>query len=171
MRYAGIKKFDIENGLGIGLTLFTQGCSKNCFGCHNPNTHSYDDGYEFTEQVFNDIVTFFENNPQVNRCTLSGGDPLESLELCEWVLSVLKTKFQYLKIWIYTGFTFEYLTQNEKYKSVLNMCDILVDGKFEINNRKPNLHYKGSCNQRIIDVKKSIKENKVVLFEINTSQI
>ena len=167
MRYAGIKKFDIENGLGIGLTLFTQKCSKNCLGCHNPSTHSATGGYEFTEQVLNDIISFFENNPQVKRFTLSGGDPLESLELCEWVLLVLKTKFPYLKIWVYTGFTFEYLIQNEKYNKVLGMCDVLVDGKFEINNRKPNLHYKGSSNQRLIDVQKSLKENKVILFELN----
>ena len=166
MRYSGIKKFDIENGLGIGLTLFTQKCSKNCIGCHNPSTHSAKGGMEFTKDTLNEIIDFFYNNPQVKRCTLSGGDPLESLELCELVLDSIKVKFPYLKIWIYTGFEFEFLIQHEKYKKVLNMCDILVDGRFEIDKRKPNLYYKGSENQRLIQVQKSISENKIVLLEI-----
>lgn len=165
LRYAGIKKFDIENGIGIGLTLFTQGCSKNCFGCHNPNTHCFEGGYEFTEQTFNDIFLFFKNNPQVKRFTLSGGDPFESLELSEMILYKLKKDFPYLKVWTYTGFKFEHLIENKIFFNILNMCDIVVDGKFEMDNVKPNLYFKGSSNQRIIDVKKSLKENKVILSE------
>lgn len=166
MRYAGIKKFDIENGLGVGLTLFTQGCTKNCFGCHNPSTHDFNGGMDFTEETMNEILCFFENNPQVKRLTLSGGDPLENLYMIEYILYKIKPKFSYLKIWIYTGFTFEFLIKNDKYSKVLNMCDILVDGKFEIDKRRPNLAYRGSSSQRIIDVQKSLKENKIILLTL-----
>ena len=164
MRYAGIKKFDIENGVGVGLTLFTQGCTKNCLGCHNPSTHLPNGGMEFTEDILSDIVVFFEENPQVKRFTLSGGDPLESLELSELVLKTLKSKFPYLKIWIYTGFTFEFLMQTDKYMSVLNICDVLVDGKFDISKKMPNLRFKGSSEQRIINVSESTKE-KIKLLD------
>ena len=163
MKYSGIKKFDIENGIGIGLTLFTQGCSKNCFKCHNPTTHDFRGGLDFTENVMNDIVLFFKDNKMVKRFTLSGGDPLENLELSEMVLSSLKKEYSYLKVWIYTGFTFEHIVKNEIYKNILCNCDVIVDGKFEIDNIKPNLKFKGSSNQRIIDVQKSLKENKIVL--------
>ena len=166
MKYSGIKKFDIENGLGIGLTLFTQGCKKGCVGCHNENTHSFDGGIEFNIDTVNEILHFFEANPQVKRFTLSGGDPLENLDLCKLVLYSIKNKLPYLKVWIYTGFKFEFLIQHEKYKEILSMCDVLVDGKFEINNRVPNLNYKGSKNQRIIKVNESLIKNLVILLEI-----
>ena len=164
LRYSGIKKFDIENGLGIGLTLFTQRCSKNCIGCHNPSTHSAKGGMEFTKDTLNEIIDFFYNNPQVKRCTLSGGDPLESLDLCELVLDSIKVKFPYLKIWIYTGFEFEFLIQHEKYKKVLNMCDILVDGKFEIENKDIKLKFRGSSNQRVINMPETLKQGKIIKY-------
>lgn len=166
MKYVGIKKFDIENGLGIGLTLFTQGCTKNCSGCHNPSTHDFNGGIDFTEETMNELLYFFECNPQVKRLTLSGGDPLENLDMIEHIIYKVKSKFPYLKIWVYTGFTFEFLIKNDKYSKVLSMCDILIDGKFEIDNRRPNLAYRGSSNQRIIDVQKSLKENKIILLTL-----
>lgn len=167
MRYAGIKKFDIENGIGIGLTLFTQGCTKNCLGCHNPSTHSFEGGLEFTPSVLKEICDTFEKNRQIKRFTLSGGDALENLDLCNWILDVVTTKFPYLKIWIYTGFEYEYLVANKKYLNFLfNYCDILVDGKFNINKRNPNLAFRGSSNQRIIDVQKSLKEHKIIELDL-----
>lgn len=166
MRYAGIKKFDIENGLGVGLTLFTQGCTKMCIGCHNKNTYSFDGGIEFNTSVVNEILHFFKVNPQVKRFTLSGGDPLENLDLCELILDSIKCELPYLKVWIYTGYEFEFLIQHKEYNKILNMCDVLIDGKFEINSKIPNLYYKGSNNQRIIKVKESLIKNKVILLEI-----
>jgi anaerobic ribonucleoside-triphosphate reductase activating protein len=165
MRYAGIKKFDIENGLGVGITLFTQGCTKNCVGCHNKHTHNFSEGMEFSIETLDMICDFLKNNPNVKRLTLSGGDPLEQVDLCHMVLDRVKHLFPSLKIWIYSGFTYEFLISNNKYNTILNQCDVLVDGKFEIGKRKPNLYFKGSENQRVINVKESMKQDKIVLMK------
>ena len=164
LRYSGIKKFDIENGLGIGYTLFVQHCTHKCVGCHNPRTWSKEGGHEYTEDLLEDMLEFFKNNPQVKRLTLSGGDPLVNLELSEYVAFKFKEMFPNHKLWIYTGFTYEYLIKHEKYKKLLNVCDILVDGKFDIDKRKPNLKFKGSDNQRCIDIQKSLKEKEIIML-------
>ena len=165
MKYAGIKKFDIENGLGVGITLFTQGCTHNCEGCHNVHTHDFSKGMEFSIETLDMICDFLKVNPNVKRLTLSGGDPLQQVLLCDMVLTKVKELFPYLKIWIYTGYTYEYLISNNKFTKVLQYCDVLVDGKFEISKRKPNLYFKGSENQRVINVKDSINENRIILLE------
>ena len=163
MRYAGIKKFDIENGVGVGLTLFIQGCTKFCNGCHNQGTWDFCGGGEFTIDILNEILEFYKNNPMVKRLTLSGGDPLESLELSEMVIGNFRALYPNHRIWVYTGFTYEYLLSDLKYKYVLENIDVLVDGKFEIENHKHGLRFKGSENQRIINVQESLKQNKIIL--------
>lgn len=163
MRYAGIKKFDIENGVGVGLTLFTQGCTKFCNGCHNQGTWDFCGGMEFTVDILNEILEFYKNNPMVKRLTISGGDPLESLELSEMIIGNFRALYPNHRIWIYTGFTYEYLISDLKYRYILENIDVLVDGKFEIEKHKHGLRFKGSEGQRIINVQESLKQNKIIL--------
>ena len=164
MRYAGIKKFDIENGIGVGLTLFTQGCTKFCSYCHNQSTWDFCGGMRFTADTLEEILTFYKDFPYVKRLTLSGGDPLENLELSEMVVTNFKALYPNHKVWVYTGYTWEYLMSDYKYRFLLDKVDVLVDGKFDIALHQHGLGFKGSLNQRILDVKESLKNNKICLI-------
>lgn len=159
MRYAGLIKDDINNGKGIGLTLFTQGCPHHCKGCQNPETWNPDGGKEFTTKVYDEILQYFENSPYANRLTLSGGDPISSpitLTLCK----TIKEKYPHISIWLYTGYTFEEIKGNP----ILKYIDILVDGPFILEKRNITLPFRGSYNQRIIDVQASLNKNKIIEY-------
>ena len=164
-RYAGVYYDDIANGEGLGCVFFTQYCPHKCKGCHNPSTWSRDGGMEFTEDVFNNIMNYFENTPFADRLTLSGGECLSNLELTNLIASEFKRRFPERKLWIYTGYKFEELLNKPKYSSILEMTDIIVDGKFELDKRDITLAFRGSSNQRIIDVKKSLENNQIILYK------
>lgn len=164
-RYAGLLFDDLCNGEGVGAVFFTQSCSKKCLGCHNPQTWSKNGGKVFTEDVFNSIIDYFEQTPFAERLTLSGGDPLENLEISNYIASEFKRRFPKNKLWVYTGFTFEELIEDVKYLPILEMTDVLIDGRFEIDKRDLSLKFKGSSNQRVIDVKKTLTEGKIILYK------
>lgn len=148
----------IVDGPGIRTVIWTQGCSHNCPGCHNPLTHDFSGGFLIDIEEVKDELKKLEGQDGI---TLSGGDPLfqkkACLEICKYA------KELGLNVWCFTGFLFENLVEDQDALALLNYIDVLVDGKFIMAEKSLNLYYKGSRNQRIIDVKKSLENKKVVL--------
>lgn len=159
---SGVTGDSIVDGPGLRLTIFTQGCLHNCPGCHNPQTHDPEGGsWADTE----DILAAAAENPLLDGITLSGGDPflqpVPCLALAEGAHKIG------LNVWTYTGYTWEaLLEENDADKlALLKETDVLVDGPFLLAERSLELRFCGSRNQRLIDVKKSLAEDKVVLWE------
>ena len=159
MRYASIRDMDISNGNGIGVALFTQGCHFHCKNCFNKSTWDFNGGKEFTKETCDKFLKLV-NRPFIKRVSILGGEPLakENINSVESILKNIKNK----TVWVYTGYTFDKV----KDKSVMKYIDYLVDGQYVDELRDLRLKFRGSSNQRIIDVKKSLKENKVVLYEV-----
>ena len=162
---APIQYDSIVDGEGMRAVLWTQGCPHNCEGCHNPMTHDFKGGFlTDTEELQQELK---DNIKYQDGLTLSGGDPfMQAKAVCEIAKFV---KGLNKNVWAYTGFTFEQLMDISKIKpeilELLNNVDVLVDGKFVKSLKSLDLYYMGSRNQRVIDVKKSLKENRVVLIE------
>ena len=149
----------IVDGEGVRTVIWTQGCSHNCKGCHNPATHDFKGGFEVdTKEIIEDLATL-EGQDGI---TFSGGDPMFQAEACIEIAKYAKENN--LDIWCYTGFKFEELLNIPKFKEFLKYIDVLVDGKFIEEEKSLNLDFRGSRNQRIIDVPKSLEEGKVVLI-------
>ena len=165
MRYAGLIKDDVNNGAGIGLTLFTQYCPHRCPGCHNPETWNKDGGKEFTAETFDEIFDYFETRKEAVRLTLSGGDPLANLPLTTVIAEEFKKRYPNKKLWVYTGYIFENLIKKEEYQNILGYIDVMIDGPFILAQRDITLPFRGSSNQRIIDVQKSLEKGEIVLYE------
>lgn len=163
IRLASLVQGDsIVDGPGIRTVVWTQGCSHNCKGCHNPETHSFDGGKLYDIEYVKKQIKKYSYNDGL---TLSGGDPMFQVEAS---LEIAKyAKKLGLNVWCYTGFTFEQILdlakKNPKYIEFLSNIDNLVDGKFEIKNRKLSLLYKGSSNQRVLDVAKSLEKRSAVI--------
>ena len=159
---SGITGDSIVDGPGLRLTIFTQGCLHNCPGCHNPQTHDPNGGsWADTE----DILAAAAENPLLDGITLSGGDPFMQPVPC---LALAEGAHKIgLNVWTYTGYTWEaLLEENDAEKlALLKETDVLVDGPFLLAERSLELRFCGSRNQRLIDVKKSLAEGKVVLWE------
>lgn len=171
MNYGEIKKCDIANGIGVRVSLFVSGCRHHCPDCFNSMTWDFDYGKEFTSDTQDEIIGALSKS-YIRGMTLIGGEPLEPenqpcvLKLLRRVRSDLGNK----DIWCYSGFTFEELTgdsraNTEYIKEILSLIDVLVDGRFEKEKKNISLRFRGSENQRIIDVKKSLKEGTVVLWQ------
>lgn len=143
----------IVDGEGLRAVLWTQGCSHNCKGCHNPKTHSFNEGILVDVE---DVKSLIKELVLQDGITLSGGDPFFQVEAISEIAKF--SKEQGLSVWAYTGFTFEELIKSEKALEALKYIDVLVDGKFELENRSLSLKFRGSTNQRIIDVKRSLKD-------------
>lgn len=164
LRVASPTTFDsIVDGPGLRMVIWTQGCIHNCAGCHNPQTHSLNGGYKLE---VNEIIDIIRNLKLQKGITLSGGEPFLQSEVLELIAK--EAKRNKLDVWAYTGFTFEELLEqedkdyNDRIK-LLNQIDVLVDGKFELSKRDISLKFRGSYNQRIIDVQRSLKENNIIL--------
>lgn len=159
---SGVTGDSIVDGPGLRLTIFTQGCLHHCPGCHNPQTHDPDGG---SWADTDDILAAAAENPLLDGITLSGGDPflqpVPCLALAEGAHKIG------LNVWTYTGYTWEaLLEENDAEKlALLKETDVLVDGPFLLAERSLELRFCGSRNQRLIDVKKSLAEGKVVLWE------
>lgn len=151
MKYESITSSDVNNGLGCRVTLWISGCTHHCKGCHNRQTWKFTSGKTYTPQVeevlFNEI-----DKPYIKGLTLSGGDPLDSPDGVLELLQHFRERFGDSKdVWIYTGYTYEYCL--EHFKDILDLGDILVDGMFDYTKRDTSLAFRGSSNQRIIDLK------------------
>ena len=160
---ADLQSDSIVDGPGLRAVLWTQGCAHHCKGCQNPQTWDFNGGGLIPLEVVYEAIDELECQTGL---TFSGGDPMFQPEACNKIAEYARKKG--LNIWCYTGFTFEEIMKmsEEKpiYREFLDKIDVLVDGRFKIEERDLNLLFRGSRNQRLIDVKKSLEANKVVLL-------
>lgn len=185
IRYAQIRSLDLSNGEGIGVALFVQGCHFHCPNCFNPKTWDFNSGKEWTEEVKNKFMEL-ANHPYIKRISILGGEPLaeENLDDVLDLVNRIRLSSPQKSIWIYTGYTFEecytrifpeYFLRDEKpingspnqnkRKKIIKNVDIMVDGQYIDSQRDITLHYRGSKNQRIIDIQKSLQRGEVVLWK------
>lgn len=163
LRISGIVDESIVDGPGFRFTVFTQGCPHKCDGCHNPETHDPSGGYDIeTDEILNRI----DKNPLLDGITLSGGEPLLQAE--KLVPLARSVKERNLSVVVYSGYIFEEIIKNEQWLKLMRFTDILVDGRFEKDKRSLDLLFRGSSNQRVIDVKKSLESGEVKLYIFDT---
>ena len=191
IRYAQIRECDVSNGDGVGVALFVQGCNFHCFNCFNKDTWDFNGGKEWTPEIEDKFIEL-ANKPYIKRISILGGEPLADENL-DGVLNLVN-RFRLLlpekTIWLYTGFTWETIWDNaldnmfnlgveelsltkeceqslELFKmrrEIIKQCDVLIDGRYVDSLRNIQLKYRGSENQRVIDIKKSLEQNKMVLW-------
>lgn len=161
MRIAGFVEESIVDGPGFRIVIFFQGCAHHCYGCHNPETWDFEGGKEVSFDLIKKII---DDNSYADGITLSGGDPLYQIDASTEIAEYAKSKG--LDVILYTGFLFEEVLEmtkaNQRLKDLLNNVDTLIDGPFILEQRHLSLKFRGSSNQRIIDVKKSLMQNKIV---------
>ncbi|MCL6477248.1 MAG: anaerobic ribonucleoside-triphosphate reductase activating protein [Peptococcaceae bacterium] len=157
IRYAEITRESIVDGTGIRVVAFLQGCPRRCEGCHNPDLLPVDGGREISAEAFAELLVKCVT-PLHKGITFSGGDPLMQSEALLKVISIVKQKHPRLDIWVYTGYTFDQV----KDLPVMKLIDVLVDGPFILSQRDLGLPFRGSSNQRIIDVRSSLEKGEVV---------
>ena len=183
MRYASIRELDISNGEGVGVALFVQGCPFNphCPNCFNPETWDFNGGKEWTQDS-EDKLLELANKPYIKRLSILGGEPLadENLDGVLHLVDRFRLSFPNKSIWIYSGYTWNQLIEEyNQYKytpfaantdewltrwEIISNVDVLVDGEYIDEQRDVTLKWRGSKNQRVIDVKESIAQNKIVLY-------
>lgn len=166
MNINGINFESIVDGIGVRIVIYVSGCKHNCLGCHNPSTHSFQNGQLFDDELKNNIIKYINESPIISGITFSGGDPMFSANDVYNFMIEIKKKCKQINIWLYSGFLYEEILNDNEMNEVLKEINVLVDGKFELDKKSTILPFRGSSNQRIIDVQKSLKENKVILFEI-----
>lgn len=167
MNYAAIKKTDVANGTGVRVSLFVSGCRHACKGCFNSEAWDFDYGEPFTDEIKDEILAALDYE-YIEGFSVLGGEPFEP-ENRPVVLEIIKAvreRYPEMSIWCYSGFLFEDLAKTEIARDILGLIDVLVDGKFVEAKKNLRLKFRGSENQRIIDVKKSMSEGKVVLADI-----
>lgn len=161
MRYNKIRKMDISNGPGVRVSIFEQGCSFNCKNCFNPETHDFAGGKDFNQETINEVLKLCEND-YIDGLSILGGEPMhpKNIEGTEALAKAFKEKYPNKSIWVWSGFTFD---KDLKDKEVLKYIDVLVDGQYVDELHNPQLKWKGSSNQRVIDVQQSLKSKKIIL--------
>ena len=166
MKYAKIRKYAISNAPGICTTLFVSGCTHNCDECFNKEQQDFNYGNEFTKEIEDEFIEYVKSK-QVKGVNILGGEPMQQL-MDNTLLNLLRRIKKEINkpIWLWSGYTFEEIVNNPKRAEILREVDVLIDGKFEADKRDLMLKYKGSSNQRVIDVKKSIEAKEVRLYEI-----
>ena len=165
-KIVGINFESIVDGECVRVVVFFAGCNHHCKGCHNPASHDFDAGRPFDVDIQENIVEYIRETPYVDGVTLSGGDPMYSADEVREFVVKLKSELPDINIWIYSGFTFEEILCDEKMLRLLQLCDVLFDGPFIMEQRDISLSYKGSRNQRIIDVQASLfSGGEVVLWK------
>lgn len=164
IRIAGTVNDSIVDGNGLRYTIFVQGCHHHCKGCHNPQTHSFDGGKEVS---ISDLFETITSNTLLDGVTFSGGEPFAQAKPLVELADLVKQNTN-LNIVTYTGYTFEEIvtSNNPDWIALLNSTDILIDGKFIEDLKSYELRFRGSSNQRYIDVKQSLLQHKVVLADI-----
>ena len=166
MNYEKIDKCSVSNGLGVRTVLWVSGCDVHCKSCHNQSTWDFNSGIPFTDDTMQEIL-YDLSKPYIKGLTLSGGHPLDPhnapkvLEIVKRVKMVFPNK----DIWIYSGYVWENIIKDETLREILKYTDVLVDGAYVDELRDISLPFRGSSNQRIIDVSKSLKANEVILWE------
>lgn len=165
---------DISNGIGIGASVFLSGCHFHCKNCHNQELWDFNSGNEYTNDTKNEILKTIQ--PEwVKRFSVLGGEPLETVNLKELLVLIenIKAIRSDIKIWVYTGYTYEQLQERIKknkddyyIEPILRLADVLVDGPFIQEKKDLTLAFKGSSNQRVIDLQKTYAANDIVLLDV-----
>lgn len=170
MKYAKIKKTDVANGPGVRVSIFVSGCHHHCEGCFNSEAWDFNYGNDFTEDTIQEIIEAM-NHDYITGLSLLGGEPFELINQKGLLPLLKKVKEVYPEktIWTYSGFLYDELKEMDypETKEILSLIDVLVDGKFVESLKDPNLYFRGSSNQRVIDMKKTLKSKKIVLHEKN----
>lgn len=171
MNYGAIKKCDIANGVGVRTVLFVSGCTHHCKGCFQPETWNFDYGERYTKETEDEIIESLRPD-YVDGITLLGGEPFEPENQRELVklLRRIKKELPQKTVWSFSGYTYEELTGDsravcEVTNEMLSMLDVLVDGEFVEAKRNISLRFRGSENQRLVDMNKTRKEGKIVLWD------
>lgn len=166
MRYALIRKMDISNGPGVGVSLFVQGCHLHCKGCFNSTAWDFNGGKEWNDDVKQKFLEL-ASRPYIKRISILGGEPLSpenSYDIYELIVEI-KDKLPDKVIWLYTGYLFEYAINNQSNRKILELCDVVVDDRYVEELKDIGLPWRGSSNQRVIDVQETLKQNKIVLYD------
>ena len=162
MRYAQIRKFDVTNGPDVRTTLFVTGCTNNCEGCFNKELQDFNYGEEWTKETEDKFLEYAKNE-NVNGVNILGGEPMEQVMDDSLYNLLLRIKNETGKsIWLWSGYLYEEIIKDNLKKRLLELVDVLVDGRFIIAKRDITLKYRGSSNQRVIDVKKSLEQGNIV---------
>ena len=161
MRYNQIRKMDISNGPGVRVSIFFQGCHFHCKDCFNSETWDFNKGKEFDDSIIEEILELGNHN-YIDGLSILGGEPMHEINVegTYKLAKSFKEKFPNKNIWVWTGYKLEDIPN----KMALPYIDVLVDGQFMTELFKPNLKWKGSSNQRVIDVQRTIKENQIVIY-------
>lgn len=184
MNYAQIRSMDISNGEGIGVSLFVQGCDFHCKNCFNSETWEFSKGQEWNDKTKNQFLKLIET-PFIQRVSILGGEPLhpKNVQNVLKIVDEIRVSYPTKNIWLYTGYTWEEIWIKDNIKTgdkiqdmrgkaiknlrrqVVRMCDVLVDGRYVDELRDVSLHWRGSSNQRVINVQETLKQNQIVLWE------
>lgn len=164
MNFAQIRKYDVANGPGIRTTIFVTGCTHKCHNCFNEEYQDFDFGDPWTQKETDEVIKDLKLD-EVKGLTILGGEPFQNEVDLLQVLRYIKKEVQ-KDIWIFSGYTYEEILKDEDKKKLLEECDVLVDGRFVEALKDLSLRFRGSSNQRIIDVQKSLESNEVVLFDL-----
>lgn len=166
MNYSKIRKFDVSNGPGIRTTLFVSGCTNNCEGCFNKDLQDFNYGDKWTKETEEEFIGYVKN-PNVKGVNILGGEPMEQIQDKDLFNLLKRIKEETKKsIWLWSGYLYEDIIKNENRLSILSLADVLIDGRFEIDKRNMSLKYRGSSNQRVIDVLKSLEKKEVVEIQL-----
>lgn len=180
MNYAQMRSMDISNGEGIGVSLFVQGCDFHCKNCFNSETWNFSKGQEWNEKTKNQFLKLVEK-PFIQRVSILGGEPLhpENVQNVLKIVDEIRVSYPTKNIWLYTGYTWEQImypivTDDLNFerdciikarKELVSKCDVLIDGRYVDKLRDVSLHWRGSSNQRVINVQETLKQNKIILWE------
>lgn len=161
MKYNKIRKMDISNGPGVRISIFFQGCHFHCKGCFNTEAWDFNQGLEFGEEEIKTILDLAKDD-YISGLSILGGEPMhpKNIEGTMELAKKFKEVYPNKSVWVWSGFLYDDL----KEKEVLNYVDVLVDGQFQEDLRNPNLKWRGSSNQRVIDIPKTKKNKKIELF-------
>lgn len=182
IRYASIRSMDISNGDGVGVALFVQGCHFHCKNCFNPETWDFSGGKEWTEEVKNKFLEL-ANKLYIKRISILGGEPLdeENLDSILDLVNEIRLSCPQKFIWLYTGYEWQHIFNSQwhyhphtqeklsigkwKRQQIISQCTVLVDGRYKDSQRDITLPYRGSKNQRLIDVKQSLQKGEIILWQ------
>ena len=164
MNFAQIRKYDVANGPGIRTTIFVTGCTHKCPNCFNEEYQDFNFGDPWTRKETDEVIEDLKLD-EVKGLTVLGGEPFQNEVDLLQVLRDIKKEVQ-KDIWIFSGYTYEEILKDQDKKKLLEECDVLVDGRFVEALKDLSLRFRGSSNQRIIDIKKSLESNEVVLFDL-----
>jgi len=160
----GIDPESVSDGPGVRFTIFFSGCRHQCLGCHNPDAQDFNAGVKFDEHMQTKIIDHIARCPIISGVTLSGGDPMFSAGDVLRFVGRLRATLPNISIWIYTGFTYEEISDVEQ-QALLEQCDVMVDGRFEQEHRDLSARFRGSTNQRIIDLEATRAAGKITLWK------